>query len=305
VLTILTALLALWSITAWAAVPQLINFQGKVTDNAGNPVADGTHNFFFRIFDNIFSVTPLWSEGPLTLTTTGGLLNHWLGTGTPLPQSLFMDYPELYLEIEVDGEIQTPRVLLTSAPYAQVAGRVNSVDGAMGGSIDGSLSFGNASTPMLYVYESGTNNPSRSVVSHSPGFPTFGFFYNDATDDMYFQNVSVGIRTTTPNSRLQVNGAIATAVITAPSGPITLNESHSVVLCTPIFNTATVINLPSATGIAGRQYTIKLISVDGPAVIDPAGSEQIDGVASVTLSQYGKYLTIVSDGADWYVIANN
>jgi len=103
------------------SVPNLINFQGKLTDNAGNPVADGPHNFTFRIYDVSVGGNLLWSEGPVAISTSGGLFNRTLGSGTAFPQTLFQDYDQLYLEIEADGEIQSPRVELVSTPYTRVA----------------------------------------------------------------------------------------------------------------------------------------------------------------------------------------
>ncbi|MGH8003630.1 MAG: hypothetical protein ACRECJ_02760 [Limisphaerales bacterium] len=105
-----------------SSVPNLINFQGKLTDNLGNPVADGPHNFTFRIFDGPEGGSILlWREGPLAISTAAGLFNHQLGSSTALPQTLFLDYDSLYLEIEADAEIQSPRTRLISNPYTRVA----------------------------------------------------------------------------------------------------------------------------------------------------------------------------------------
>jgi len=119
------------------------------------------------------------------------------------------------------------------------------------------------------------------------------------------QGGKVGIGTSTPNSRLQVNGALATAVsaITVNS---TLNESHSVVLASTPGVSDVVITLPTAVGIAGRQYTIK--KTDAAAhtvVIDANGTETIDGASLYNLTTFNKYVTIVSNGFNWFVIANN
>ena len=115
-------------------------------------------------------------------------------------------------------------------------------------------------------------------------------------------NVSIG--TATPNSLLQVNGAIATAIANK-TGAYTVTISDSVITgdaTTAAFS----ITLPTAVGITGRQYTFKKIDTSANAVtIDGAGTETIDGVATYDLSTQRKYVTIVSDGANWLIVANN
>ncbi|HXF48884.1 MAG TPA: hypothetical protein VNL73_05605, partial [Verrucomicrobiae bacterium] len=60
-LTIPTALLALWTLAAFGAVPQLINFQGILKDGGGNPVADGSYSVTFTIYDAATGGTTLWT----------------------------------------------------------------------------------------------------------------------------------------------------------------------------------------------------------------------------------------------------
>ena len=117
----------------------------------------------------------------------------------------------------------------------------------------------------------------------------------------------VGIGTAIAHSKLHVGGAIATAVtiVNSPTSSITLDAGNSVVLCNAVLGTITV-NLPTAVGIAGRVYTIKLIfSNFGTVTIDPFGNESIEGAATYSFSSQYRYVTIVSDGANWWIIANN
>lgn len=117
----------------------------------------------------------------------------------------------------------------------------------------------------------------------------------------------VAIGTPIANCKLHVGGAIATAVtiVSSPTPSITLDESHSIVLCKAVLSPITV-NLPTAVGIAGCQYTIKLIFSNITGVfIDPFGSETIEDAATYFLSSQYQYATIVSDGANWWIIANN
>src|SRR3989337_1194507 len=90
-----TASLVMAQLPPSPSAPNLLDFQGKLTTPAGNPVADGPHSFIFRIFDAPVAGALLWSEGPLAISTTGGLFTHQLGSSTTLPQTLFQDYTGL------------------------------------------------------------------------------------------------------------------------------------------------------------------------------------------------------------------
>jgi len=106
---------------AQSSVPNLINFQGRLTDASGNPVTDGAHAVTFRLFDVPSGGTALWTEAA-TPTTSGGLFTHLLGSIIPLPPTLLQDYDSLYLEIVADGQTITPRTRLASVAYSRLSG---------------------------------------------------------------------------------------------------------------------------------------------------------------------------------------
>lgn len=64
------------------------------------------------------------------------------------------------------------------------------------------------------------------------------------------------------------------------------------------------VNLPTAVGIAGRQYIIKKINTTANDVtIDGNGSETIDGASTQILTGANKpSVNVVSDGANWHII---
>ena len=64
------------------------------------------------------------------------------------------------------------------------------------------------------------------------------------------------------------------------------------------------INLPSATGIVGKEYVIKKIDNTGNNIIivGNGGSQTIDGSLSYSINTQYTTTTIVSDGSNWWII---
>lgn len=84
----------------------------------------------------------------------------------------------------------------------------------------GSLRFANvngSNSPMIQMFQSGTNNSTRMLIAHSPNFPSWGIQYNDTSDAFNFigdnqpvMNVQlsgqqrIGIGTFSPEARVHV-----------------------------------------------------------------------------------------------------
>ena len=130
VMSVTSVLFLSFSVALAASPPEVINYQGVLRDATDKPVEDGDYEMVFRFFD-----VPETEPGDAILIdtqsvhVTGGLFNatlglegnvdDGLGTGdyTTLRQ-VFGDFPELYLEVEVDGETLAPRMSLAAAGYA-------------------------------------------------------------------------------------------------------------------------------------------------------------------------------------------
>ncbi len=143
----------------------------------------------------------------------------------------------------------------------------------------------------------------QPYVAANPGFITF---YNANTgpgsrEVMRIISGNVGIRTTSPNSVLHVAGSLALPITTITS-TTTLNETHYTILADATSGVIT-INLPTASGIAGRIYIIKKIdSTTNAVIIDPYGSETIDGATTYSLTSQNQVVRIQSDGTNWRII---
>lgn len=115
------------------------------------------------------------------------------------------------------------------------------------------------------------------------------------------QAQEVGVGTETPNSTLHVQGSFATAITTTATN-LTLDDSHQVVLVSSSLNRT--ITLPSAIGIAGRKYSIKKIG-SGNVTISPQAGQFIEGAGSFIVFGSNAFITIVSDGSDWWVLVRD
>ena len=80
--------------------PRVINYQGRLTDGAGNPVSDGPHSAHFIIWRDSTSTNPgdiVWDSGPLTVITDKGIFSVRLGT----PPQPVLDPNRVYMEVEL------------------------------------------------------------------------------------------------------------------------------------------------------------------------------------------------------------
>lgn len=117
------ALGVLLAVSVSAAVPGMMSYQGRLTDDTGLPVADSTYSLTFKIYvDSAMSIMPaLWTESQ-DVTTENGLFTVLLGKIIPIPQETF-DGSTRYLGITITGGTELhPRTPLVSVPYAVMAG---------------------------------------------------------------------------------------------------------------------------------------------------------------------------------------
>ena len=75
-----------------------------------------------------------------------------------------------------------------------------------------------ANQPMIFMFNSGTSNSDRMLISHSPSFPKWGIEYHDTSDVIYFRNASsrlftfelssgqMGIKVGSPDFPLDIAG---------------------------------------------------------------------------------------------------
>ena len=99
------------------SVPQLINYQGRLTGSGGVPIT-GTGSMHFALLDGATaSATVLWEETQGAVPINQGIYNVMLGAGNPIPASA-LSGATVYLEVRVNGETLLPRRRVTSVAYA-------------------------------------------------------------------------------------------------------------------------------------------------------------------------------------------
>lgn len=106
-------------LTANAAVPHLINYQGRLTDTSGVPL-NGLYNITFRIYDAENAGNLLWQGTYSSVSISKGVFSILLGdindSGFNFA-ALAFDKP-YWLEIKVGEDVLSPRQMIASVGYA-------------------------------------------------------------------------------------------------------------------------------------------------------------------------------------------
>lgn len=148
---------------AATTLPTKMNFQGRITNSAGNILANGTYNMRFKIWDSLSGGSSVWSEDRLVsatqgVTVTNGQFSVQLGEITSLPASVFNSNSR-YFEVELptpatatsssptwtEGAM-TPRNQLATSAYAYNAETLDGIDGASFAQIGTGNAFSGANT---------------------------------------------------------------------------------------------------------------------------------------------------------------
>jgi len=102
-------------VQSYAAIPHLINYQGKLTDSSGTSL-NGSYNITFRLYDAETAGNLLWQETQTGVLVQKGVFSILLGSVTALNLPFDKQY---YLAIQVGTDAEmSPRQRITSAGYA-------------------------------------------------------------------------------------------------------------------------------------------------------------------------------------------
>jgi hypothetical protein len=125
-LILYSILLFLVSTGLFGQIPQIISYQGVLTDAGGSVVADGSYTMSFRLYASESGTSALWLESQMVIVING-IFNVMLGKEIPLDLPFSQTY---WLGVTV-GEASelSPRIQLTSSAYSLRARAVD--DGAV------------------------------------------------------------------------------------------------------------------------------------------------------------------------------
>ena len=107
-------------------VPRTLHYQGRITDPVTGDPLPGSHTATFCIYDDLVAGTQLWCETQELEADGDGVIAAVLGSTAALALPFDAAY---WLEVEVDGQVLTPRREIASAAYALFAADSDSLDG--------------------------------------------------------------------------------------------------------------------------------------------------------------------------------
>jgi hypothetical protein len=273
-----------------AAVPPMIQFSNVATSEGGNSMS-GVVSITFSLYAAQQGGEPLWTEtqNNIPLDSTG----HYsvqLGITHPngMPTPLFTTGEARWLGVRITEQVEQPRVLLLSVPYALKAGDAATIGGlppsafvlAAPGTTSASTAFMGSAAP---TSDNAAGAPTATDVT---GLGTVNFIplwtsTSNIENSVLFQSATspfkIGINTITPATTLDVKGAgtirgtlglpptgVATAAKGANSQPLNLVASA--------FNTTAAVNQtfqwqaePAANDTAAASGTLNLLFGVGAA----------------------------------------
>jgi hypothetical protein len=277
-----------------AVVPPVVKFSGVLTDINNKPVT-GTVGVTFSLYKESEGGAPLWVETQNVTPDKTGHYSAMLGSASTqgLPGSAFASGEARWLGVQAQGQTEQPRTLLMSVPYALKALDAETVGGLppsafVKAAAPGVASAANSNAPTAAISGSGTANH----VTKWTGTSTLG---NSNIWDG--GNGEVGIATTSPTAKLDVNGTArirsnATVNGSLTAGPITAASTSSG--GTGVFANAgssTASNgviAYGATGVAGYTTVAGSIALYGNA----GNSTGSNGVVAYGATGVAGYATV-------------
>jgi len=153
---------------SYAEIPQVISYQGKITDS-GAPVADGTYDMRFRIYNTSTGGSILWDSGIRSVSLTDGIFSVLLGE-SPMPVIDLTFDEDYWLLVTFESDNQTPRQRLGSVGYSFMASGL-----VPGTEVSGSVTSGTSAVlECTNTATTGTRYGIRGIVSSSYGAGVYG-----------------------------------------------------------------------------------------------------------------------------------
>jgi hypothetical protein len=147
-----------------------MGYQGRVTDNSGNPVANGTYTMRFRIYTAETGGALLWDSNNQSVAVSGGVFNVMLGESPQPALGLAFDQ-DCWLLVTFSGQDQTPRKRLGSVGYAYMASGLVPGTEVIGSVMDSPY----AAIKGVNTASYGINYGGRFESASSTGYGVYGY----------------------------------------------------------------------------------------------------------------------------------
>jgi len=139
------------------AIPQMLSYQGKLTDTLGQPVPTGNYALTFRLYTQPTGGSAIWTEAQ-TIMVKNGLFTALLGAVTPVAS--VPDSGALYLGLQVAADPElSPRLRIASAAYAYLTARATNADLLQGKDT--------AALDARYVNEGQANSVTSAMITNA------------------------------------------------------------------------------------------------------------------------------------------
>ena len=198
--------------------PPLIQFSNVAIDEGGNTLS-GVVSITFSLYNGQQGGEPLWTEtqNNVQLDSTG----HYsvqLGITKPngVPTTLFTSGEARWLGVQIAEQVEQPRILLLSVPYALKAGDAATIGGLPPSAFV--LAAPQNGTASAYTTDSATgqsvSTETATDVTTTGGTANYLPLFNGTStiiDSVLFQSgtgstAKIGVNTTTPATTLDVKG---------------------------------------------------------------------------------------------------
>jgi hypothetical protein len=143
-----------------------------------------------------------------------------------------------------------------------------------------------------------TNYGTRGAAIDASATTNYGGYFTALSGTNNYAVYVAGLGAFTGGINMKSNNKTADYTATALDYLITCNATSGNI----------TITLPAAAGsdMTGRTYLVKKTDATGNTVtIDANSSETIDGATTYVMSTQWKYVTIMSNGSEWFIIGNN